>query len=331
MKALKTSLLAAAATTLALTGLTATAEAIELRFGHLGAEDTAYHLGALRFAELVEQYTDGEVTVAIFANGVMGDEGDMFEQQMAGVLDVSIVNPGKATEFAPTGNIFSIPFMYRDEDHWNAVLDGDVGQEIAQRLYAESGVHVIGYYGGGRRHIVSTRPMDSLEQLDGMRLRTAPTPPLIAAWSAFGAQPTVFAYQEIYTGLQLGSIDGLLNEPEWILRMRFHEVAPHIGLSEHDITVRLLTFAGTTFDALTEAQQDAVRRAGLESAQYAREVQLAQDAADLETLVAEGAIAYEMPRDQMAALIAGDMAAVIEDMGMTDLYQQIQAADAPIN
>jgi hypothetical protein len=93
--------------------------------------------------------------------------------------------------------------------------------------------------------------LDSLDDLQGMKIRVNPTDPLIEAWSALGAQPTTFAWKEIYTGLQLGAIDGLLNEPEWIYRMRFHEVAPHIGLSEHDITVRLMTLSGKTLDRLS--------------------------------------------------------------------------------
>ena len=96
--------------------------------------------------------------------------------------------------------------------------------------------------------------MDSLDDLQGMKIRVNPTDPLIEAWSALGAQPTTFAWKEIYTGLQLGAIDGLLNEPEWIYRMRFHEVAPHIGLSEHDITVRLMTLSGKTLDRLSATQ-----------------------------------------------------------------------------
>jgi len=299
------------------------AQALDLRFGHGGTEDTAYQLGAERFKELIENKTDGDITVTILGNSVLGHETEMFEQQMAGALDMSIINPGLITDFSHTANVFSIPFMYRDVDHWRAVLDGPVGREIADKIEDETGVKVLAFFGGGKRQIVSTRPLESLDDLEGMKLRTNPTEPLIAAWKALGTEPTVMAWKEIYTGLQLGAIDGLLNEAEWIERMGFHEVAPHIGLSEHDITVRLLTLSQMTWDRLDDSQRDAVMAAAQEAASYARNVQLKQDAEALETLKQEGATLYPMDRERMQEIIAEPLQKVIDDMGLTELHNKI--------
>ncbi len=198
--------------------------------------------------------------------------------------------------------------MYRDVAHWRTVLTGGVGREIAGRIEDETGVRVIGFFGGGTRQIVSRRPLESLTDLEGMKLRTNPTDPLIAAWKALGAEPTVMAWKEIYTGLQLGAIDGLLNEAEWIHRMRFHEVAPHIGLSRHDITVRLLTISGATWQRLNDAQREQVQAAAREAAGYAREVQLRQDREALDTLVEEGATLHELDRERMKTMVREPLA-----------------------
>ena len=317
-----------AGATLAFAAGSAGAADLTLRFGHLGAEDTAYQAGALEFKRLAEEYSDGAIEVQIFPNGVLGGESQLFEQQMAGALDVSVINPGNITDFAPTANIFTFPFLYRDEAHWQAVLSGEVGREIADILKEESSVQVIGYFGGGKRQVVSNRPLESLEDLTDMKLRTNPTDPLIASWSALGTRPTNFAWKEIYTGLQLGSIDGLLNEAEWIHRMRFHEVAPHIGLSEHDITVRLVTFSGATWDRLTDEQRDVVLRAGAEASALAREVQLRQDAEAMELLKAEGAILYKMDREKMQEMVRPAVLDVAGRMGLAELYDRIQASAA---
>ncbi|WP_280564435.1 TRAP transporter substrate-binding protein [Chromohalobacter sp. 48-RD10] len=314
--------LGAVALTLGMT-LAGGAQAVDLRFGHGGTEDTAYQLGAERFKELVEDKTDGDVSVTILGNSVLGHETEMFEQQMAGALDMSIINPGLITDFSQTANVFSIPFMYRDEAHWRHVLDGEVGRDIADRIEDDTGVKVLAFFGGGKRQIVSTRPLESLDDLKGMKLRTNPTEPLIAAWKALGTEPTVMAWKEIYTGLQLGAIDGLLNEAEWIERMRFHEVAPHIGLSEHDITVRLLTLSQMTWERLDDSQRDAVMAAAKESASYARKVQLKQDAEALETLKEEGATLYPMDRERMKEIVAEPLQKVIDDMGLTELHDRI--------
>lgn len=308
-------------------GFAGTAQAVDLRFGHGGTEDTAYHQGAERFKELLAEASDGEIGVQILGNSVLGHETEMFEQQMAGALDVSIINPGLITDFSPTANVFSIPFLYRDEDHWQTVLDGEVGREIADQITAETDVRVLAFYGGGKRQVVSTEPLESLDDLEGLKIRTNPTPPLITAWEALGADPTVMEWSEIYTGLQLGAIDGLLNEAEWIHRMRFHEVAPHIGLSEHDITVRLLTLSQATWDRLDEAQREQVMEAAAESASYARNMQLEQDAKALDLLVEEGATLHEMDRETMMETVAGPLESVIADMGLTEYHQMIVNAE----
>jgi len=332
MKLTRRATIALAGAVIALSVTSASAADLTLRFGHLGAEDTAYQAGALEFKRLAEEYSDGAIEVQIFPNGVLGDEGQLFEQQMAGALDISIVNPGKITDFAPTANIFTFPFLYKDEAHWNTVLSGDVGRDVADLIAGESGVQIIGYFGGGKRQVVSNRPLNSLDDLANMKLRTNPTDPLIASWSALGTRPTNFAWNEIYTGLQLGAIDGLLNEAEWIHRMRFHEVAPHIGLSEHDITVRLVTFSGLTWDRMSEEQRDIVLRAGAEASALAREVQLRQDAQAMDLLKSEGAMLYEMDRTKMQELVRPAVLDVAARMGLAELYSRIQeSADAEDN
>ncbi|MCE9682406.1 TRAP transporter substrate-binding protein [Halomonas alkalisoli] len=326
LRPLTRGLLAGAVMTASL-GIAGTAQALELRFGHGGTEDTAYHLGAERFKALLSEQSDGNIDVTILGNSVLGHETEMFEQQMAGALDISIINPGLITDFSPTANVFSIPFLYRDEAHWQTVLDGEVGRAIADQITAETDVRVLAFYGGGKRQIVSRQPLESLDDLAGLQIRTNPTRPLITAWEALGADPTVMEWSEIYTGLQLGAIDGLLNEAEWIHRMRFHEVAPHIGLSEHDITVRLLTLSQATWDRMDDTQREQVMTAAAESADYAREVQLAQDAEALDLLVEEGATLHEMDRPTMMEMVAGPLEGVIADMGLTEFHQMIVNAE----
>ncbi len=305
-------------------GASATTQAMDLRFGHGGTAETAYQLGAERFSELLSDKTDGEISVTILGNSVMGHETEMFEQEMAGALDMAIVSPGLITDFSHSANIFSVPFLYRDVDHWQKILDGQVGQEIADRISQETGVKVLAYFGGGKREVVSTKPVNSLADLKGLKIRTNPTEPLIAAWQAIGVKPSVMAWKEIYTGLQLGAIDGLLNEPEWVLRMRFNEVAPHLVMTDHDITVRLLTMSEQTWERLNESEQQAVTMAARESAAYARKVQLKQDAEALESLVDQGMKLHRIDRDKMQEMVKEPLKKVVADMKLTDLYKMIK-------
>lgn len=297
-----------------------------LTFAHLGSTETAYHQGAERFAERLEALSDGRFTVEIFPDGQMGDEDELFEQQMAGALDFSVVNPGKIVEFSRTANIFMFPFMWRDIDHWNAVLGGDLGLEISERIYDESGVQVIGYFGGGVRNVVSRVPLSGIEDLEGLTLRTNQTQPEIPAWRALGADPVPYAYNEIYTGLQTGAIDGLLNESEWVEIMSFHEVAPYIGLSQHEITVRFFTMSGQTWERLSEADRALVQQAADDAAEFARELQLAVDLEALDRIQEEGATLVEFDKERMQDIVRDPVLGVGRQLGLDDLYQRIQQA-----
>lgn len=295
-------------------------------FAHLGSEDTAYHEGAVRFGERLEELSDGRFELEIFPDGQMGDEDELFEQQTAGALDFSVVNPGKIVEFSNTANIFMFPFMWRDIDHWNAVLGGELGEEISERIYDESGVKVIGYFGGGVRNVVSREPLESIEDLEGLTLRTNQTQPEIPAWEALGADPVPYAYDEIYTGLQTGAIDGLLNESEWVEIMSFHEVAPYIGLSQHEITVRFFTMSGQTWDQLSEEDRALVEQAAADASEFAREMQLEVDLEALDRIQEEGATLVEFDKERMQEIVREPVLEVGDELGLSDLYQRIQQA-----
>lgn len=302
------------------------ARAETLTFAHLGSVETAYHQGAEVFAERLAELSDGRFDVQIYPDGQLGDEDELFEQQIAGQLDFSVVNPGKIVEFSRTANIFMFPFMWRDIDHWNAVLGGELGAEISERIYDESGVQVVGYFGGGVRNVVSRVPLTGIESLEGLTLRTNQTQPEIPAWTALGANPVPYAYGEIYTGLQTGAIDGLLNESEWVEIMSFHEVAPYIGLSEHEITVRFFTMSGHLWERLSEADRALVQQAADDAAEFARELQLRVDLEALDRIEAAGTTLVEFDKEQMQDIVREPVLEVGRELGLDDLYQRIQSA-----
>lgn len=295
-------------------------------FAHLGSDETAYHQGAVRFGEHLEELSDGRFELEIYPDGQLGDEDELFEQQIAGQLDFSVVNPGKIVEFSDTANIFMFPFMWRDIDHWNDVLGGELGQEISDTIYEESEVKVIGYFGGGVRNVVSRVELEDISDLEGLTLRTNQTPPEIPAWEALGADPVPYAYDEIYTGLQTGAIDGLLNESEWVEIMSFHEVAPYIGLSEHEITVRFFTMSGELWEELSEDDQEIVMEAADEASEFAREMQLEVDLEALDRLQEEGATLVEFDKEEMQDIVREPVLEVGRELGLADLYERIQQA-----
>ncbi len=297
-----------------------------LTFAHLGSEKTAYHQGALKFAEKLKELSNGRFTMTIYPNGQLGDEGQLFEQQMAGQLDFSIVNPGKIVEFAQVAAIFSFPFLFKDVDQWNNILGGEIGKEVSEKIYKQSDVKVLGYFGGGIRMINSRIPLNNLESIKGMKLRTNQTPPVLAAWKALGAIPVPYAYKEVYTGLQTGAIDGILNEPEWVEIMKFYEVAPYIGLSKHEITVRFFTVSGKLWGKLNSTDKKIFQEAADYASAFAREYQVKVDTAALERIKSKGAELIPLDRKKMEETVRQPLENVAKNLGYDDIYRKIKAA-----
>ena len=226
------------------------AEQYYLRFGHVGTEQTAFHETAVRFADLTHEYTEGKVKIEIYPNGELGNEIDMFEQLQSGITDFCIAAPGQVAEYSDKFSFLSFPFMFDGRDHWKRVMTSDVVEEMKKIILDETSVHIIGYIGGGLRNVVSRRPLNEISDFKNFLMRIHPIPITLEMWQSIGVIPTVVAWSEIYNALQLGVIDGLENECEWILNAKFYEQAPYIIKTANDISTRPIFMSDTTYKKL---------------------------------------------------------------------------------
>lgn len=297
------------------------------RLGHMGTEETVYHLGSEFFAKRLEELTNGRVKVEIYPRAELGEEWQMFEQVMKGVTDATIVAPGQIVEFIEEITLFSFPFMFKDFDHWERTLTGPVGEKVAEMLYEKTDAKILGYYGGGVRRVVSRYPIRVLADFKNFLMRLHPSDIQIKTWSKFGIIPTVVAYPEIYSALRLGVIDGLENEAEWVYRMKFYEQAPYYIMTNHEITIRPLVFSGKTYRNLPADIQAAIDQAGRESAKYARDKQVVVEQELLKKMIDEyGLKAIELPPEDMEKLREMTIPvreAVAKSLGIEKLYREI--------
>jgi TRAP-type C4-dicarboxylate transport system substrate-binding protein len=261
-------------------------------------------------------------------NSELGLEKQYFEYMSQGTsVDYAIVSPAHMSTFSQAAPFIDAPFLFRDLDHWNAVLESDVLQPIADELEERAGVMLIGYAGGGTRNIFSNTEVTNLDEIQGLKVRVQGAPIWSSTFAAIGMAPTVIAYNEVYNAIQNNVINAGENEAAGVEQMKFYEVAPNLAMTQHAITIRPLCFSSATFDRLPEGLQEAILRAGKEAGAYGREIESSEDAAKLDALESQGLL-KRIPfegRDEMKARVDPVMAEYAEDIGVAEIYEQINA------
>jgi TRAP-type C4-dicarboxylate transport system substrate-binding protein len=329
-RTLSTALVAALSGSLLLSGGGAVAATITLNGASQFDEDHAFTKTMVRFQELVEEYYEGpeELEFILHLNSELGLEKDYFAYMSQGIsVDYAVVAPSHMSTFSPMAPLMDMPLLFRDLDHWNKVLDGDALQPIADDVAEKADVMLIGYAGGGTRNLIVNRPIETLEEAEGLPIRVMGAPIQTRIFEAFTMAPTVIAYAEVYNAIQTGVIDAAENEAAGIEQMKFYEVGPHIVKTEHAITVRPLCFSGKTFEGLPEDLQAAILRAGKEAGAYGREIESTEDAQKLAQMEKDGLLTTHefKDREQLLELAGPVMEGYAEELGALEVYQAIQA------
>lgn len=269
--------LAAAAATFAAGSMAprrAAAQEYTWRAAHYFKDDSPWNKGLLHFSKLLSDRTQGKIKIDIFNNGILGSENQTVQFVKDGSLDFTVADPNAGVSFCKELDFFSLPFMFRSYEQWQAALDGEPGKAFAKLIQDKTGIRILGYWGGSRRNVLSTKkPINSIADLKGFRIRVQPSPLMINTWKAIGTIPTPIAYLETYLAMKSGVVDGMENESVSVLQMKFYEAAPFIARTEHQITVRPLFMAGQTFDKLPPDLQQIVLQAGQEATVVARKAE----------------------------------------------------------
>jgi len=185
------------------------------------------------FADELNKRTNGQVEVKVYPSAQLGEETEVIEQAQQGILDFVRISAGNITSFAPKMDIFSIPYLFKDADQYWKVLNGEVGQELFKDLENKQLKGIVYYDGGARSFYNRIKPIQTPEDLKGMKIRVMPSEVMLKTLEAFKAQPTTTSFSEVYSALQTGVIDGAENAPINLLTMKHYEVAPYFSLDEH--------------------------------------------------------------------------------------------------
>ena len=253
------------------------------------SDEHAFTKAMVRFEELVKKYYGKPVNFVLHKNSELGLEKDYFAYMNQGkAVDYAIVSPAHMSTFSKAAPFIDAPFIFRDLEHWNKVLDQDVLQPIADEIAQKADVMLIGYAGGGTRNIFVNKPVRSMAELRGLKVRVQGAPIWSRTFAAAGMSPTVIAYNEVYNAIQNGVIQAGENEAAGVEQMKFYEVGPNLSMTQHAITIRPLCFSGKTFRSLDKNLQAAVLKAGKEAGAYGRRIESSEDEQKLVALEKAG-------------------------------------------
>ncbi|AUH32544.1 TRAP transporter substrate-binding protein [Paracoccus tegillarcae] len=319
---------AAIVATVTATFTAAQAQDITLRGASQFDENHAFTKTMERFAELTNEYYDGEVAFDLRLNGELGMEADYVTFLQQGVaIDYTIMAPSNMATFAPSIPLMDMPFLFRDQAHWEAVLSSDVLKPLEEELLEKADIMIVGYTGGGVRNVISNKPISNLEELAGFKMRVMGAPIQAQIFSALTAAPSAISYSEVYNAIQTGVIDGFENEAASIQNLKFYEVAPYLTLTKHAITVRPIVVSGKSFRNMPEDLQAAVMKAGEEAGAFGRELESREDGEKLQEMVDAGQLTLQefAERDQLLEMVVPVQDDYAAELGATELLTAIRA------
>jgi tripartite ATP-independent transporter DctP family solute receptor len=261
---------------------------IALKLGHAVAPEHPYHLGAVKYAELVAQRTKNKVKIDVYPSTQLGNERDMVEGLQLGTIDLVVTSTGPLGGFVPKMFVVDLPFLFRDREHAYKVLDGPIGRDLLD-AFAPKGIKGLAFWENGFRQITNNvRPIEKPEDLKGIKIRTMENKVHLASFRAFGASPTPMAWSEVYTALQQKTIDAQENPIAIIYHQKIAEVQKHLTLTGHFYSPTPLLMSLKAFNALPKDIQNIFMDTAIECATYERNLLRDSEAKQITELKAKG-------------------------------------------
>jgi tripartite ATP-independent transporter DctP family solute receptor len=244
-----------------------------LRFAHIYSNEFSVHKAAEMIGEGVKKRTGGTVEIRVLSNAQLGNERQIMEGLMVGSVDMGNVTGNVLQGFEASAGLTALPYVIRDFDHAFSVEDGPTGKEVEKRILAKTGVRVIGYSTTGIRVIATqSKPIVTLADFKGLKIRVPESPVMVATFKALGANPTPMPWGELYMGLQTRVVDAGEAPPGALNDIKVFEVAKIMSLTNHIYTGQYMLMSEKAFQRLSEKERAAVLEAGREATTWQRVV-----------------------------------------------------------
>ena len=268
-------MLSVIALSLAISG--AATAATVLKLGHAAEPTHPYGKGADHFAELVKQKSKGEIEVKVFPSATLGTHKQLIEGVIFGTIDMALTATADLGTVQPQIGVFDMPFLFKDRAHAFKALD-TVGMGF-NKLLEPKGIKLLGYMENGIRHLTNNvRPVKSPADMKGLKMRVQNNKVYVEMMKALGASATPMSLAELYSGLQVGVVDGQENPAAQIYTQRFYEVQKYASLTGHSYAAEPVLFSMSTWKKLTPEQQAIIQSAATEAVAWQRKQAESEDA-----------------------------------------------------
>lgn len=266
------------------------AKAITMKFGHYAAPGHPGDRAANMFAENVQKRTNGEIVIAVYPNNQLGDPPQLLEQNIAGVIEMSLPTQGALDKYSKKFAVVMLPFVYRDYDHAHKVLDGPFKDWTSGELEKQGLIFLSNWEWGFRNLTNNVRPINSPDDVKGLKIRTPPEIQLQAAMEALGAVVTKISFAELYMALKQGVVDGQENPIAVIHANKIYEVQKYLALTRHCYNSMVHVMSKKAWDKLTPEQQKIIAEESKKAGEYMRQTLVSEEAGLIEKLKGLGMV-----------------------------------------
>ncbi len=288
--------------TLAGAGYAAEINEHTIKFATAGAIGSPIALGMDKFADIVKEKSDGQITVKRFPGGTLGGDVQTLSAVQGGTVEMTTMNAGILASVAKDFAMVDLPFLFESPAEADTVMDGPVGATLAAEL-PDSGLVGLGYWELGFRQLSNNRhPITTVDDIAGLKIRVIQSPIYIDLFNALGANAVPMPFTELYTALETGAIDGQENPAPSILTAKLNEVQKYLTLTRHTYNPQIVMVSKKFWDKLNDDERQLLQDAVLEARDYERAVAREQASKAVEELKAEGMEVTELSPEEMAKL-----------------------------
>lgn len=272
-----------------------------IKFAHVVNPSTAKGKAAEKFKELIEERTDGQITVEVFPDSQLGSDREILEQMQSGAVQMNAPFTGVLPSFSKEYEVFDLPYLFENRDHAYEATNGELGSMLGEKLKSQ-GLHVLGFWDGGFKHLTnSVRPIETPKDLSGLKIRTSQSPLLITQFKAVNASGVSIDFAELYTALQTGTADGQENPLSNVISKRLYEVQDYITLSEHGYMGYVLTISDKFYQDLPDNLKSDINEVAKEVTEWQWKESIADDEEYMKTLKESGIEITELTTEQKQA------------------------------
>ena len=221
----------------------------------------------VRMGKKLEAQTNGRISIQMYPQMQLGGEKEMIEQAQVGALQIARISVGALGPVIDELNVFNMPFIFRDEAHMRKVIDGPIGAELLEKISANPNTRLIalGWMDAGTRNVYANKPVTKPADLKGMKVRMMGNPIFVETMNAMGGNGVAMGFNELYSAMQTGVVDGAENNEPTVLAQNHYQVAKIYSLTGHLIIPEMFVFSKRTWDTLSKEDQALLKKLSREA------------------------------------------------------------------